>query len=169
VKEVKLHVPHKSHMCGSARTDGDVPRYHDRYASHYTPERRHTPVSFKPALSSLTVSSKSSLTARRDSLVRCRRTRTYSRTASSLRRIIRYRNIVISSKQHQPPKKSRSSTASRYASCTLIVHSSRIRCLITPIFPRLIATRRSWEGATTQRCQEERIGKNIGAAFAWQD
>jgi len=53
-------------------------------------------------------------------------------------------------------QKSRYSIDPRYASCNTIVHSSRIRCLITPTYPRLIVTRRSWEGVTTERCREER-------------
>ena len=56
--EVKFDLPHKSQLCGSARTDGDVLRYRDRHAPITPAWRRHAPISLHSTTSIFFVSGK---------------------------------------------------------------------------------------------------------------
>ena len=58
VAEVKFDIPHKSQLCGSARTDGDVLRYRDRHAPITSAWRRQAPISLRSTTSFPFVSGK---------------------------------------------------------------------------------------------------------------
>jgi len=60
--------------------------------------------------------------------------------------------------KHQTPKRAGTQRDQDTRVSALILHSARIRCLITPIYPGLVKARRRWEGVTTERCRDGSIG-----------
>jgi len=72
--------------------------------------------------------------------------------------ISQHRHHRKGSIKHQTPKRAGTERVQDTRVSALILHGSRIRCLITPIYPGLVAARRRWEGVTTERCRDGRIG-----------
>jgi len=158
VAEVKFSVPHKSQLRSSARTDGDVLRYRDRHAPITPAWRRHAPISLHSTTSLPFVIGKPLHQPPPPPLPSHPKTFPSRLTLAAHHPISQPRHHRKANIKHQTPKRAGTERVQDTRVSALILHSARIRCLITPIYPGLVKARRRWEGVTTERCRDGGIG-----------